>query len=257
LSYQRYEDEFEVPQGVTQSGIADAVWIHQKHVPRTIRKMQDKDLVMEKISHITGVKQKRKVYFLTPAGTAKALKLKEFILERTVLLIDSEKEKNLLSLRRLSDNIEAKLTLVEILLHINSEGVFNVNTIDDRPPLPSKKEKDLITSSQKHEIYKAALKRAWKDSVITLDERAILEDLRVKLGISERDHRILEEEILDRLEVSRPNIEIYKVALREALSDSKLTRDEKALLKKLRETLNISIESHDRMELEIRQEIMD
>ena len=76
--FHRYHDSFEVPEEVTQLGISRGINIHQKHVPRTIKKLVSKGFSYEKTSRITGLKQKRKAYFLTPVGLDEAKKIKNF-----------------------------------------------------------------------------------------------------------------------------------------------------------------------------------
>ena len=68
MDFRTNRDDFEVPYEVTQSGISRAVKIQQKHLPRTLKKLMSMNYIEERMNHVTGVKQKRKVYFLSEEG---------------------------------------------------------------------------------------------------------------------------------------------------------------------------------------------
>ena len=59
--------------------------------------------------------------------------------------------------------------------------------------------------------------------------------------MTEKEHLVLEEEILRNVEGSgdRQAIEVYKVAMEQALEDGKITEDERAILEKIKKRFNI------------------
>lgn len=63
-------DDFEVPLAVTQDGIAPALGVSRAHASIECRRLIEQGNVTVDIRHIIGHPQKRKVYFLTPAGHA-------------------------------------------------------------------------------------------------------------------------------------------------------------------------------------------
>jgi len=68
LRFTKYTGEFEVPRGMTQYGIAEAVGTGQDHVSRAVRRLIQKGLVTESKSRVEGVQERRKIYSLTIEG---------------------------------------------------------------------------------------------------------------------------------------------------------------------------------------------
>lgn len=80
------EKEFEVPTRVTQAGLAEAARIEQRHVPQYVKPLMAKGLVVERVVHVQGGKQRRKAYFLTPEGREEATRIRGGVLGRTVVV---------------------------------------------------------------------------------------------------------------------------------------------------------------------------
>ena len=49
IGYSGFEDEIEVPVDISQVGIADAIGIRWNNVPRAMRELKDKNMVVEKL----------------------------------------------------------------------------------------------------------------------------------------------------------------------------------------------------------------
>lgn len=78
--YVNFEDHLEVPQDITQVGIAQAVMIQRSAVPRAMNNLISKNIAYTKKVHVRGMKRRRKVYFLTSHGIEYAERiLKRFI----------------------------------------------------------------------------------------------------------------------------------------------------------------------------------
>jgi DNA-binding MarR family transcriptional regulator len=75
--FRNYESRFEVPEDVTQVGIARATGLMRPNVSRSIQKLKAKGLVSESVLHVINIRRRRKVYFLTEEGLAYANKLKK------------------------------------------------------------------------------------------------------------------------------------------------------------------------------------
>ena len=84
LERAKYSDDYSVPPELTQSGIAEKVGIHLKHLSQYIRPLIEAGRVQERMAHVVGGKQRRKVYFLTGEGRIRASKIKDFVLGSTV-----------------------------------------------------------------------------------------------------------------------------------------------------------------------------
>lgn len=93
LRYTRYAGEFEVPWAITQYGIAETVGTGQDHVSRAVRRLVQRGVLTEAKSRVAGVKEKRKVYFLTPEGQLRASELARRAEQMTVRMQDREGER--------------------------------------------------------------------------------------------------------------------------------------------------------------------
>ena len=59
LNYFEIDDLSELPLAVSQEGIASAIGIEQKHVPRVLKKLKEDEYIHEEKAHVGGTKQKR------------------------------------------------------------------------------------------------------------------------------------------------------------------------------------------------------
>jgi DNA-binding MarR family transcriptional regulator len=224
LDFVKWRNEVEVPSNITQQGISRGVGIKKKHVPRSLKAMIEKDLISERTTHVKGKTQRMKTYFLTVKGEEKARRLRNHVKDIKIRVSDGSTDIKKMAIKDLGD------------LHISSEGIFNIEKVKEIREEEKKgvKRNDL-------EIYKQALAQVWKDGRMTSDERDILHILRDCLNVSEKEHLALEEEILEGVERSSDKhaIEVYKVALEQALEDGEITKDERAILEKIRKRFNI------------------
>lgn len=77
LSFFRHHREaFEVPFGVTQQGIADALGLSRSHVALELKKLLEEGSLESRLAHVRGAKSRRKVYFPTPEGERRAASLR-------------------------------------------------------------------------------------------------------------------------------------------------------------------------------------
>jgi hypothetical protein len=79
------------------------------------------------------------------------------------------------------------------------------------------------------------LKQAWVDGQPTSEEKAMLEVVRLSLGIAEGEHAIVEREV---------QIETYTEALLSAFRSGVLTRDDKRTQENIRQLYGVSKEDH-------------
>ena len=76
--YSKHMNDFDAPFEVSQDGIGEALRISRAHAAIELKKLKEAGTVTERIAHIKAGPVKRKVYFLTEAGEAKARDLKDF-----------------------------------------------------------------------------------------------------------------------------------------------------------------------------------
>ena len=108
----------------------------------------------------------------------------------------------------------------------------------------SRRRKTGLSSGTALEIYRKQLQLAWDCGDISEKERMLLKDLRLSLGISDKEHEKLEKELLGALE-------IYRKQLQLALEGGKISEKEMMMLKDLRLSLGISDKEHERLKKEI------
>ncbi len=76
--------EYEVPEDMTQEGIARACGISRSHAAVEIKRLREKGLLIEELRHIKGGKARRKVYFLTEDGIREKLAVLKFAEENGI-----------------------------------------------------------------------------------------------------------------------------------------------------------------------------
>jgi hypothetical protein len=248
LRYYRFADEFEVPFDLTQYGIAHFIGIQQKHVPRAMKKLMDEEMVEERVSHIIKSPRKQKVYFLTQEGFGFANNLKDRLMESVIRYQTEIEVYDEIPLSQAIERLGEGVTILDIILNLTEDNILDPETFEKMDPLTFQdfKEQKASMEASKEEVYKTALKRAWADKKITADEKAILDDLKSVLRISETEHKTLESEALRELELSDYLI-IYETALKEALNDGIITDDEFSILENLRKKLRISEKTEKEM----------
>jgi DNA-binding PadR family transcriptional regulator len=291
MDFRSNRDDFEVPYKVTQAGISSAINIKQKHLPRTLKKLKTNKHIEERMTHVEGVKQKRKVYFLTDEGVSYTWELLKNIMDKEIEVIVGDPESDIGSvqtetttIQELYDGEKSEFSLIDILGYLQDTGIYDKAglkaeldaRVQDEAESAGKlkrgagagakaqlkngayhiKRSDggdfVIPVNLRHDIYHAALKQAWEDGQITKDERDILERLQDKLGISAEEHKQIESEIIAEDTNKVESVEIYKAALKQAWFDGVISEDEESLLRELRKTLKISDEQHDNFEKEMK-----
>ena len=234
LDYTTYHKQIEVPPSLTQEGIAQSIHIHRKHLPRTLKNMIQKNHITEKTAHVIGKTQRMKTYHLTINGQAKALELKNCILTLPIAIRDTQGQLKKTTINNAQQIIQGINSLAEILSCINQDGIIDLTKTVEKPPLQQKKQGRLY-------IYRKALEQAWKDGKMTRSERDILQNLRNSLNISEKQHLKMEEQILEKVEKNPTSeaAQVYKIALEQALADKHISKDERAILEKIRKHFNL------------------
>lgn len=236
LDFTLYRNKIEVPLAITQQGISQCIMVEIKHLPRSLKAMNEKNLIIEQTTHVKGKPQRMKTYYLTIRGEAKASRLKENILNLTIRIKDENghiKDKTISEVEKL---VKGLFSIAEVLSFVQYEDIFDLQ----QPRKIEEKNKE-HTSIAKIKVYKKALIQAWKDGKMTSDERDLLRNLRASLNISEKKHSQLEEVILKNAAATSDirALDVYKVALKQALADNKISEDERAILEKIKKNFNI------------------
>ena len=238
LDYLKNEEVLEVPIDVTQEGIAKVICVDRKHIPRSLKKLQSDNFIIEQRNHVKDKKQMMKTYSLTEQGRFQAIRIKNEISGHMVNVIKNGK-KTQKSISGVFEMFNRNHSYACIISQVIKHCLFDERNISLHPT----REKN-TTSIHPENIYRNALEEAWKDGVLTVDERNLLKNLRDTLNISKKTHYKIQHKILQSKRFSSSEIyrQVYDLVLTEVLKDSKISKDEEAILKKLKKHFNIADE---------------
>lgn len=84
-NYAKYEDKYEAPFDITQDGVSQACSISRAHAAIELKKLRASSIIEERLCHVRKGKARRKVYFLTPTGKAKAAKILQYVRDNNIV----------------------------------------------------------------------------------------------------------------------------------------------------------------------------
>lgn len=250
LEFKGLDDCFEFPLGITQKGIATSIGAQRKHMPRVLRKLEEKGFVSERRARVKGSSQRMKVYLLTWNGISKANEIKKFIEKEIIKVRDKHGDMIDVKMGDINSHVDGNFSLLEIINNITEEGIFE--------GISEEMEAEGVFEEMpaKHEIYWHTLLQVWKDGRASVDEEEILEELRKILGISDEDHIKMQERIIRyAYPVRKKLLEIYSVAYEQALKDEQISEDERAILEVLREKLGIGEDERNKIEGRVHEKV--
>ena len=125
LGYVRFADSIEVPQAMTQDGLAAAADIELRHVSQYLRPLLRDGTVRERPAHAEGIRQRRRVYDLTETGKHEAYRLRERLKAQTVRVRDANGEREA-TLGDLAAEPSEGMTLLD-LARRSEEGVLDLS----------------------------------------------------------------------------------------------------------------------------------
>ncbi|MBG46368.1 MAG: hypothetical protein CMB76_07615 [Euryarchaeota archaeon] len=230
------EGQWEAPFAVTQAGISAAVHVQRKHVPRTLKRLENRDELISGQRHVPGAKQRRRVYGLTASGRARAGELRDRILNEMVL---KNGEKIVLgSLRK-----GGQMTL-DLLSYLDEGLVFHESRVIS--PVSNPEGTASLDAQAGESLVKRMFARAWEDGKITKDEQQLITEVVTFLGMHpERVGRLSDD--ARRAQNAPPPEDVYRDMLRQALVDGEIVEDEISLLTTMRDAFQIDMETHERL----------
>ena len=122
-------DHFIVTSQVTRSGIAESCALHPPNVSRAMRQLNSQGLISQHSRTVRGDNRRQKTWQLTDEGREIA---RERISElRSMLVLIRSKEGEVLEIRadEAANKLQAGLSLLQILMHAQHEGVLNFGDI--------------------------------------------------------------------------------------------------------------------------------
>ena len=236
------EGEWEAPSALTQAGISAAVHVQRKHVPRTIKRLEQRGDLTKSKRHVPGGKQRRQVYGLTPNGKEKASALREKILSQ---LVTQNGKKIILSELR-----KGGQATLDLLSHIDEGMNYNEHPVVS--PVSNPEGVASLDAQAGEHLVRRLFARAWEDGKITRDEQYLLSEVVDFLGMHPERVRRLSDEARKEQKASPPE-EIYRDMLRQAMIDGELVDDEIALLETVRIAYGFDRLTHDKLLEEAKQ----
>jgi len=210
---------------LTQAGVSDAVGIARKHLPRTLKKLREKDRIFEETRHVAGAKQRCRVYALSPNGRTAANELVDDIHAR-VVNADGEQT----TVQSLHNHTTG---LLDILRNIDSSGTYR-SPIDGQVDAPIALDGRDLPLDHRLAIYDNIVRTAWQDGVVTKDEQAMLHDMAMYLGLEPDDTEPIEKRVREEtINPEAENSSLYKQMLEVAWQDGEVDANEQAMLDSL------------------------
>ena len=259
-------DAWDAPIEHSQSGVSNAVGIHRRHLPRTMRRLQESNLINIELRHVSNVKRKVQVYSLTSKGQKMASDLLDNVLNWEV---ETENGPVLLSsicthstdllefLYPTSDTYESPSIgrLAELVKVAYEDGILTdaeERLLDtaaqelhvDRKTLERIKERVSNDKSNGFEsrLIRTALMTALADGYIDKNEEKILRKLAIESGIDQDAYSTLVERTLSE------SLSLEERAYFGAMEAINWSTDESnPFLNDLRAALGIDSEQHDRL----------
>ncbi len=246
--------KYEADVAHTQAGIAGAVGIERKHVPRAIKALKNEGLVDVMQGRALGSSQRQMLHILTPLGLESAKEISQVHGINTLPTPDISAEKH----RSENDRIRALSILQMLLRRAWSDGrltieeealiqeaalafrvgpeTLEVMTADERKAVLGDNAQDV------REVYRELLRVSAEEGMDDVnDDHPMFAGLRRALGLDEREHSSLALDVrLETEGLEDARLRAYFDALCTAWGDGGISEDENAILLSLRNTFNIT-----------------
>ena len=236
MFHQLPEGVWEAPAELTQAGISAAVHVQRKHVPRTLKRLEQQAAIDNTSRHVPGARQRRRVYSLTTLGRERAHALHTKI-GKTPVRTDG---KTVL----LESFFKSSVSPLETLAHIDENLVHHQSPV--LSPVSHPEGAASLDAQAGEALVRRMFARAWEDGRITKDEQLLLNEVVDFLGMHPDRVRRLSNEARREINVPPPE-EIYLDMLRQALVDGTIHTEEEALLKTVQIAFDIDKTTHERL----------
>ena len=221
---------------LTQAGISAAVHVQRKHVPRTLKRLEEQNCLNTTSRHVPGARQRRRVYSLTMEGRERAHSILQRI-ESTPVHLDGKT----VLLETLMKSSEKTL---ETLAYVDEH--FVVHTDPVMSPVSHPEGSASLDAQAGEALVRRMFARAWQDGRITKDEQLLLNEVVDFLGMHPERVRRLSNEARREINAPPPE-EIYLDMLRQALVDGVIHEEEEALLKTVQIAFDIDEQTHNEL----------
>ena len=195
------ENAWDAPIEHSQSGVSNAVGVHRRHLPRTMRRLEDSRLINIELRHVRNIKRKVQVYSLTDKGQEMASDLLA-----DILIWEVE-----------TDNGRVPLSSIYTRSSDVLEYLYPTSSMYESPSVGRLAE---------------LVKVAFEDGILTTAEERLLETAAQELHV-DRDTL---ERIKQRISNNKDNgveSRLVKTALMTALADGYIDKNEEKILRRL------------------------
>ena len=195
------ENAWDAPIEHSQSGVSNAVGVHRRHLPRTMRRLEDSRLINIELRHVRNIKRKVQVYSLTDKGQEMASDLLA-----DILIWEVE-----------TDNGRVPLSSIYTRSSDVLEYLYPTSSMYESPSVGRLAE---------------LVKVAFEDGILTTAEERLLETAAQELHV-DRDTL---ERIKQRISNNKDNgveSRLIKTALMTALADGYIDKNEEKILRRL------------------------
>jgi len=124
LAYAKYSDQEEVPNHVTQQGIAEVISAPRPHVSMALKDLREQELIIQRTCHITQGKRRQKVNFLTHSGLKLASSLKQRVMDSEIKVLSGTGEHVMRVADACSQN---NLSMFELINRLSDNGVLDLS----------------------------------------------------------------------------------------------------------------------------------
>ena len=133
LDYVRFQDSIEVPAAMTQEGLASTAWVELRHLSQYLRPLLHEELVRERTCHVQGIRQRRKVYALTPAGQHAAYRLRDRVKAEVLTVRDGQGIREE-PVAEVLESAGGKVSLLELVHRAGGAGPVDLERLVTAPP---------------------------------------------------------------------------------------------------------------------------
>jgi len=119
------KNEFEAPAVLTQPGIAGAIGVKRSHVSQSLKRLKDREMVTERLAHVSGNRRRRKIYSLMENGVNHIVTLKEDLNRREVKYLAESGEimtKTVQEITRIT-----KASIIQVMNAIGADNTFDAS----------------------------------------------------------------------------------------------------------------------------------
>lgn len=128
LESSRPQEALEGPLAITQEGIARGAWFSQRHFVQYVRPLMRDELVLEGRAHVGGIRQRRKVYELTPKGKTAALRLRDRLKPEVVRVRDDGGVREA-TVEEILRESKGQVALTEIVRLVVQDGIYDPHAV--------------------------------------------------------------------------------------------------------------------------------